>query len=323
MRLNKVVMKTQLYDLIGDIHGHQDKLIALLNRLDYRKAENTWKHLEGRKVIFLGDYIDRGPKIREVLHTVRGMVDSGDALAIMGNHELNAVLYATPRVGGGHLREHEAKNVKQHAATLKAFEHHEAEWAEWLHWMKRLPMFLELGELRAVHAAWYDEHIEFLRNKSLLDHDFLHAVGTKNTREYEAVEFALKGPELDLPVGIIYRDKENTERYKIRARWWNIAEAETLGDLVMPQPMAELTEPVGDLHRINLANYPKEAPPVFVGHYWMPPNALKQPLAENVAVVDFSAGIGTAPLYGYRWDGRPELKPEHFVTYDENNALNP
>ena len=40
--------------------------------------------------LFLGDYLDRGPEIREVLHTVRGMVEAGDALAILGNHESNA-----------------------------------------------------------------------------------------------------------------------------------------------------------------------------------------------------------------------------------------
>ena len=67
------------YDIIGDIHGHADELQALLEILGYQQGS----HPEGRKVIFLGDYIDRGPKIREVLETVRGMVDAGQALAIL------------------------------------------------------------------------------------------------------------------------------------------------------------------------------------------------------------------------------------------------
>ncbi len=73
----RLVMNAQTYDLIGDIHGHYDKLVALLSRLGYRDDGEAHRHPEGRKVIFLGDYIDRGPKIREVLHTVRGMVDAG------------------------------------------------------------------------------------------------------------------------------------------------------------------------------------------------------------------------------------------------------
>ena len=72
------------YDIIPDIHGHHRKLVRLLDGLGYRR------HPEGRMALFLGDYLDRGPEIREVLHTVRGMVEAGDALAILGNHESNA-----------------------------------------------------------------------------------------------------------------------------------------------------------------------------------------------------------------------------------------
>ena len=67
----------QAYDIIGDIHGHADELHALLDILGY--GNGTASHAEGRKVIFLGDFIDRGPKIREALETVRGMVETGNA----------------------------------------------------------------------------------------------------------------------------------------------------------------------------------------------------------------------------------------------------
>jgi len=55
-----------MYDLIGDIHGHSDELVELLEVLRYRKSHGVYKHAE-RQVIFLGDFIDRGPKIRQVL----------------------------------------------------------------------------------------------------------------------------------------------------------------------------------------------------------------------------------------------------------------
>jgi hypothetical protein len=70
----------QKYDLIGDIHGYANELKALLTALGYSRQDGVYRHPE-RKVIFLGDFIDRGPGIRETLHVVKGMVDAGAALA--------------------------------------------------------------------------------------------------------------------------------------------------------------------------------------------------------------------------------------------------
>jgi len=102
--------KNQSYDIIGDIHGHSDELNALLETLGYRNIEKSRRHPDGRKVIFLGDYIDRGPKIREVLQTVGGMVDAGQALAILGNHEVNALRFETVGSDGQFLRPQSTKN---------------------------------------------------------------------------------------------------------------------------------------------------------------------------------------------------------------------
>ena len=82
------------YDIIGDIHGHADALEKLLQKLGYTLSNGIYRHPEKRNVIFLGDYIDRGPKIRETLHIVKNMCDAGNAVAIMGNHEFNAVCFA-------------------------------------------------------------------------------------------------------------------------------------------------------------------------------------------------------------------------------------
>src|ERR1700676_204139 len=103
-----------MYDLIGDIHGHADELIQLLAALGYHKHGGIYSHPE-RKVIFLGDFIDRGPKIREGLEIVRPMVEDGKALAVMGNHELNALAYhmKAPEPPGEYLRRHSDKNGKR------------------------------------------------------------------------------------------------------------------------------------------------------------------------------------------------------------------
>ena len=61
------------YDIIGDIHGHSDELEALLVKMEYRFLDGCYRHPD-RVVIFLGDFIDRGPKQRRVLQIVMSMV---------------------------------------------------------------------------------------------------------------------------------------------------------------------------------------------------------------------------------------------------------
>jgi hypothetical protein len=307
-------MKHQNYDLIGDIHGQHDKLVTILNGLGYLARGDSsrgefagWSHPEGRKVIFLGDYIDRGPKVREVLLDVRAMVESGDALAIMGNHEYNAILYQTPDGNGGWLRARWGKNKENHAVTLAAFTDREEEWADWIGWMKRLPMFLDLGGLRAVHASWDARRIDWLRGQDLAGDEFLHASVDKTSLAHRAIENVLKGPELDLPGGQFYRDKEGVPRTRIRARWWGLPDGPApVGLLAMPEPIEVAGEvPADEIRR--LPNYGPDEPPVFFGHYWMPPTRAKAPLAPNLASLDYSAGLSETPLVAYRWDGEQIL----------------
>jgi protein phosphatase len=88
------------FDLIGDIHGCFDELVALLQTLGYDVTDTGAHHPAGRKAVFLGDMVDRGPKTPEVLELVMKMVASGDALAVPGNHDIKL------------LRALQGKNVK-------------------------------------------------------------------------------------------------------------------------------------------------------------------------------------------------------------------
>ena len=99
-----------MIDLIGDIHGHADKLEELLLKLGYKKSKGVYQH-HNRKVLFVGDYIDRGPKIRETLAIIKSMVDNESAIALMGNHEYNALCFHFQDSNGGHLRKHLIKNI--------------------------------------------------------------------------------------------------------------------------------------------------------------------------------------------------------------------
>jgi hypothetical protein len=110
------------YDVIGDIHGHGDELLALLQKLGYYHDGICYRH-DSRQALFLGDFVDRGPKQRLVLQTVMAMCKSGAARAIMGNHEFNALAYHTehPPRSGQWLRPRSKKNTKQHLAFLEAY----------------------------------------------------------------------------------------------------------------------------------------------------------------------------------------------------------
>jgi Calcineurin-like phosphoesterase len=82
-------------DIIGDVHGRFDKLVALLSHLGYRGSGGAFRH-PSRSVIFLGDLIDRGPTQLARVDLVRRMVETGSARCVMGNHEFNAIALATP-----------------------------------------------------------------------------------------------------------------------------------------------------------------------------------------------------------------------------------
>ncbi len=301
-------------DFIGDIHGQCDKLERLLSALGYAQNAGTFRHPEGRRAVFLGDYIDRGPRIRDTLKTVRSMTEAGAAFAVMGNHEFNAIAYATERSVGGYLREHSEKNRHQHEATLAQFQHFDDERQDWLTWFRELPMWLDFGGARAIHACWDAKSIEVLAAGELSDPCFLEVCATEGTPEFEALEVVLKGPELALPPGIAYWDKQGVERHRIRSRWWGIdegVEALTYADLAMPPGQIACDAEVPSDQLAGLPNDPATSP-VFVGHYWLPPTTPRTPMAPSVACLDYSAGLD-GPLVAYRWDGESTLLPEKFI----------
>src|ERR1035437_1450759 len=150
-----------MYDLIGDIHGHAVALELLLQKLGYKKIKGIYQHPKKRKVIFVGDFIDRGPKIRETLHLVKDMCDSGNAEAVMGNHEYNAICYHSKDDKGNYLRVHSTKNLSQHSMTLAQFFYYKKEWNEYLEWFNSLPLFFEHDDFRVVHACWDNSHIKW------------------------------------------------------------------------------------------------------------------------------------------------------------------
>src|SRR6202789_1755570 len=154
---------TRAHDVIGDVHGQFDKLVALLTRLGYRDTGGTWRHPD-RSVIFVGDLIDRGPKQLATVDLVRRMVEAASARCVMGNHEFNAIAWATPDPdhAGKFLRDHHKPGDReQHSAFLEEVECTHLQQAL-TDSFQTLPLWLDLGDLRVVHACWHQASIDLL-----------------------------------------------------------------------------------------------------------------------------------------------------------------
>lgn len=312
------------YDIIGDIHGHHHKLVRLLENLGYQKRDHSYRHPEGRKVAFLGDLIDpKGddPKnphdVRGVLRLVKGMIDAGEAVAVMGNHEFNAIAFSTPDPArpGQFLRPHTESNQNQIRRSTESMEggFDGEEWKGWVEWFKELPFFLELDGLRLVHAYWRDDAVERMKGKSLRDPDFMLKANTKGSPEYNDLEWLLKGLEIPLPNGQSYLDHTGRPRFKFRAKWFENEPAnKSVPELTFPFGVFEV--PDGKLDAQDweaFTGYEKDAPPVFIGHYFKPVDSQALPELSNLACLDHSVAKN-GPLVAYRWSGEQNLNPENY-----------
>lgn len=306
------------YDIIGDVHGHAGSLIRLLRKLGY-EDHNGFVHPD-RRVLFLGDLIDRGPDVREVLQIIKRMVDKGSARVIMGNHEYNIICYFT-RSGNGYLRQHTEKNKRQIKATLQSFEGYEKEWFEWLEWLKTFPLYFESNPFRAVHAAWDQQKIDLLKEMlpdGILNTDFLSQSAKKDTVEHEIVEIVLKGQEVPLPDGKTCSDKDGHIRSSIRVKWWENLQGKTYQQALFPSKVETEDLLIPESLIENDFHYNPYQKPLFFGHYWL--TGIPTFQQNNLVCLDYSVANG-GKLVAYRFDGETRLNKEKFVWVSNDDDL--
>jgi hypothetical protein len=302
------------YDVIGDVHGEADKLTGLLRALGYVDRDGSWRHPD-RHAVFVGDLIDRGAQQLETIAIVKPMVESGAALIVLGNHEFNAIAWATPdpRNRGEYLRTRDGHHRHQHEAFLAAVGEDSERHRELVEWFKTLPMWLDLGGLRVVHACWDERSFDVLRpwlhHDSPMSAELVQASNREGTTPYDAVEIVLKGPEIELGDGRGYYDPGGKWRTKARFRWWR-PDATTLRDAAEIPGDASLELP-DDPIEPPVPPYESDVP-VIVGHYWR--TGTPEVITPKVACVDYSAVKG-GPLVAYRWDGETELTSDHFQAF--------
>lgn len=245
-------------DIIGDIHGQLGALQKLGRRLGYA-VEDDWRHKEDRKLVFVGDLIDRGPHSLEVAQLVQKLCERGDAICLMGNHELNLIEWRHKRTGP----------KGSNKATIADVEARRDAWEPVLDFFETLPLALELDGLRVTHAVWNQGCIDELMGlqqpspsqptlPDWADFVLLHSpyeggehrpevpfhpyVDPTCGKQWErSLEILLKGHEMDAPKP--FEDNDGTLRDKVRAEWWKEGHPEA----------------------------PKDRRVIF-GHYWnMPP----------------------------------------------------
>ena len=151
------------FDIIGDIHGCADELELLLEKLGYVWEEipeksfytyfRLYKHPQGRKAIFLGDLVDRGPRILDSYQLVHHMVQANQALCVPGNHDTKLMQHLNGRnVQIKHGLQQTLDEI-QALPDVKAFEQEMAEFIFSLvsHYV------LDDGKLVVAHAGLKEE----------------------------------------------------------------------------------------------------------------------------------------------------------------------
>jgi hypothetical protein len=319
------------YDVIGDIHGNAGKLASLLTKMGYVRERGCWR-CPGRTAIFLGDFIDRGEQQLATLNIVRPMIEERVARAVMGNHEFNAIAWATEHSRGGYCRTRDGEKGKQnrhqHDRFLQEIDGDSPAHDEVIEWFLKLPLWLDLDGIRVVHACWDDAAISWLdthlRDRCLTNVQVEGATqGNHNvigrepdaaaTLEFRHIETILKGVEVQLPAGSEgFLDADGIRRHSVRIKWWD--------ERWSTYPQAALLAPES-LKTLVDCPLPPDVElgyggdkPLFIGHYWMTGNPSL--LSPKVACVDYSAGRKGQPLVAYRWDGEEILNPANFVTSD-------
>lgn len=320
-------------DFIGDIHGHCECLISLLKKLGYVESAGAFRYPGNeRMVVFLGDYVDRGPNVRATLNLVKSMREAGSAIALMGNHEFNMLSFwqkngtanrYIEKIGPGYLREHTFNKVAVHSKTVADFVGRKDEFLEMREFAKTLPFYLETDLFRAQHASFHPLAVAQLKAAGIscfADGNFDELIARANDEDNQygdslfwPIDMLLKGPEMELPNHQFFFDGENVKRFRTRLRWWVNPESASLQELSL-QPGVTMPDGCDVNPEIRKRSYYGENErPVFFGHYWL--TGEPRLIRHNVCCLDFSIAryTGGGHLACYRFDGEQCLDESKFV----------
>lgn len=303
------------YDFIGDVHGCGNTLRHLLELMGYRHQRGAWRHPEGRQAVFVGDIVDRGPRIRQALHDVREMLEAGTAHMVLGNHEYNALAYFTEDEQGQPLRAHNQRHQRVIQETLDQFEAYPQEWQAFLAWFQSLPLALETEAFRVVHACWDSTLMPgFFANypDARMTPEFFRRSAIPGTLEFQIVDRCTRGTWLKLPEGVTQKSGDGFVRDRFRTSYW-IHQPRSWGDILFQPDRLSIeleNRLLSDQDKEHLSYYPEDDKPLFFGHYWC--QGYPAVIRPNLACLDYSA-VKYGRLVAYRFDGEPALDAGKFV----------
>jgi hypothetical protein len=195
-------------DIVGDVHGEIEALLALLRRLGYTASGS---HPEGRRLVFVGDLVDRGPDSPAVLDLVRRLIERERAQCVLGNHELNILLgrHKPDNIWFFHHEplhpqplspEGRGAGVRGVAARPQVWIEDRAQDAV-LRFFAELPLALERPDVRVVHACWDEAKIDLARQ----------AISTEDFhRTHQArIEEEIRHRGLSGPLATLARQNDN------------------------------------------------------------------------------------------------------------------
>lgn len=284
-----------MLSVVPDIHADADRLRRTISMVE-----------PSEQIVFLGDLIDAGsgvakPADREVLEMAYGLISEGRAIGIMGNHELNAILFH--RQGhDGPLRAHSDKNRQQHDSFISAFgisTHDAIRWTNWF--LEALPLWREINGLRVAHAYWGDEQIRVIsqrRPDGFLTESDIAEIGEGKSAFAEAVKLLVSGPELRLPDGCCFTDMYGYKRDEVRIAWWGDSEVRWKEAALSVPNLEELPDCIVPFN--PLTNLRPKRGPVLFGHYKI--GGRPRLLSGSTACLDFP----DVPCF-YSWRGEAVL----------------
>lgn len=302
-----------MYDIIGDVHGHAPLLKKLLLELGYKKTPDGYSH-PSRKAVFVGDFINRGPQIRKTLNTIRTMVENGNALAILGNHEINTIITHLEDKKGAPLVKPPVKNLLSAIKTINEFANHPDEWQDHLKWLRTLPLFLELGGIRVVHACWSDNAVEYLKNnlpKGKIKKGVFRNIHKNNGSELARNVWLLtKGVNFKMPGDLKIITNKGISPRSFRMRWWEQPAGKTFEELSFESKFRLPSYTVPPEILPDSIPYPHDAPIVFFGHYCRKngPHIIK----PNICCLDTCIANSNS-LLAYQWNGESFLIKENLI----------
>ncbi|PKH02137.1 hypothetical protein CXF72_13100 [Psychromonas sp. MB-3u-54] len=314
---------------IGDIHAQYEKLTDLLEHCGYIESEPENAFSYGR-LVFLGDLIDNKPDWGgdhlSLLNHIKDLLDKRLAYCVLGNHEFNAIGWSLKKPDGSYCRDrNKSGNRRQHQLFLEQVGEDSRQYHKWIEWFKTLPLFMDFADVRVIHACWHQKSIDkirpYLNDDNSLKTEYWYDAFDPEHELYLLCETLLKGPEIALPEGFSFKDKNQIERKNIRVGWWKAQEdIKTFRDLAVVANAEGDCIPDLPVQSMHTSFNKEQDVPVVVGHYTLD-SATPYCVGDKVVCVDFNAASPGKRLNGYVVNLKSWKSADQLVSEDNFSAI--